>query len=458
LYADGRDTVVTLLCRCYVGSAILAGMTISRLWGKLRHPQTTARWRLTLLYGGMFLVCGAALLAVTYALVSHQITGGSGIENPPSPARASGGTNTPFIPPLPRGGVNPELPPPSLTTPPNVPAAVVRVLRSSAGQEFLRLVETQQQVHELNQLEIESAIALGIMTVVSGLLGWVVAGRVLRPVRRITATTQEISETNLHRRLDLAGPRDEFGMLAETIDSLLARLEAAFESQRRFVANASHELRTPLTTMRAALDVSIAKPHPSSDTRSLEASLREDLDQADRLLESFLVLARAQRRQLDETLVSLSHVVRDALNRQDEAIAVKQIELHSSLAPVCVEGSETLLERMVENLLDNAVRHNLPHGSVSVSCEADRETARLVVESDGSLLDQEAVGQLAQPFRRLGTERTGSQNGHGLGLSIVAAVAAAHGGELTLYAREQGGLGAEIALPVAHAHATATSA
>ncbi len=156
--------------------------------------------------------------------------------------------------------------------------------------------------------------------------------------------------------------------------------------------------------------------------------------------------------------MSLSHVVGDALNRQDEAIAVKQIELHSSLAPVSVEGSETLLERMVENLLDNAVRHNLPHGSVSVSCEADRETARLVVESDGSLLDQEAVGQLAQPFRRLGTERTGSQNGHGLGLSIVAAVAAAHGGELTLYAREQGGLGAEIALPVAHAHATATSA
>lgn len=434
-------------------------MTISRLWGKLRHPQTTARWRLTLLYGGMFLVCGAALLVVTYALVSHQITGGSGIENPPSPARASGGTNTPFIPPLPHSGVNPKLPPPSLTIPPNVPAGIVRVLRSSAGQEFLRLVETQQQVQELNQLEIESAIALGIMTIVSGLLGWVVAGRVLRPVRRITATTQEISETNLHRRLDLAGPHDEFRMLAETIDSLLARLEAAFESQRRFVANASHELRTPLTTMRAALDVSIAKPHPSSDARSLEASLREDLDQADRLLESFLVLARAQRRQLDEeTLVSLACVVGDALTRKDEAIAAKQIELHSSLAPACVEGSETLLERMVDNLLDNAVRHNLPHGSVSVSCEADRETARLVVESDGSVLDQEAVGQLAQPFRRLGSERTGSQNGHGLGLSIVAAVAAAHGGELTLYAREQGGLGAEITLPVAHAHAATTSA
>ena len=435
-------------------------MTISCLWGKLRHPQTTARWRLTLLYGGMFLVCGAALLAVTYALVSHQITGGSGIENPPSPARASGGTNTPFIPPLPHSGVNPKLPPPSLTIPPNVPAGIVRVLRSSAGQEFLRLVETQQQVQELNQLEIESAIALGIMTIVSSLLGWVVAGRVLRPVRRITATTQEISETNLHRRLDLAGPRDEFRMLAETIDSLLARLEAAFESQRRFVANASHELRTPLTTMRAALDVSIAKPHLSSDAggagcepaggpRPSRSPARELPGAGARAAPTAgrgdAGVARARRRTTRSP-------------DSDEAIAAKQIELHSSLAPACVEGSETLLARMVDNLLDNAVRHNLPHGFVNVSCEADRETARLVVESGGSVLDQEAVGQLAQPFRRLGTERTGSQNGHGLGLSIVAAVAAAHGGELTLYAREQGGLGAEITLPVAHAHATTTSA
>jgi signal transduction histidine kinase len=427
-------------------------MTISRLCGKLRHPQTTARWRLTLLYGGMFLVCGAALLAVTYALVSHQITGGSGIENPPSPLRASGGTNTPFIPPLPRGGQNPELPPPSLTIPPNLPAAVVRVLRSSAGQEFLRLVETQQQVQELNQLEIESAIALGIMTIAAGLLGWVVAGRVLRPLRTITATAQRISEGNLHRRLDLPGPRDELRTLADTIDALLARLEAAFESQRRFVANASHELRTPLTTMRTALDVALAKPQLSSQpqVRALDASLREDLDQADRLLESFLVLARAQRGALGEgTSVPLAQVVGDALARRGEAMAAKQIELQSTLDPARVEGSETLLARMVENLIDNAVRHNQPRGFINVTCEADREASRLVVESGGSVMDREAVGQLAEPFRRLGHERTGSQNGQGLGLSIVAAVAAAHGGELRLYARDRGGLGAEVTLPVA---------
>ena len=350
----------------------------------------------------------------------------------------------------PSGGNTVPLPPPNLTMP-TVPPAVRRILQSSAGQEFLRLVETQQRVDELHQLEIESAIALGIMAIVSGLLGWVVAGRVLRPLRTITATAQQISEGNLHRRLDLPGPRDELRTLADTIDGLLARLEAAFESQRRFVANASHELRTPLTTMRAALDVATAKPHLSSaQVRALDASLRADLDQADRLLESFLVLARAQRGELGEgTSVSLVAGRRRRSRQPREAIAAKQIELHSTVAPACVEGSETLLARMVDNLIDNAVRHNLSGGLINVTCDADQDTARLVIESGGPVLDGAAVAQLAEPFKRLGAERTGSQNGHGLGLSIVAAIAAAHGGELRLYAREQGGLGAEITLPVA---------
>ena len=420
--------------------------THASLGSRLHHPQTTVRWRLTLLYGGMFLVCGAALLAVTYALVSHQITGGESIELPSVPAGVDGGHTTP-----PSGRRAILLPRPDLQRP-TVPPAVRRFLNSSTLKEFLRRVEIQQRVDDLHQLEIESAVALGIMAILSGLLGWVVAGRVLRPLRTITTTAQEISETNLHRRLDLPGPRDELRTLADTIDSLLARLDAAFESQRRFVANASHELRTPLATMRAALDVSSAKPNLSaSQVKTLNASLRADLDEADRLLESFLVLARAQRGQLgEETSVLLARVVGDALVGRREAIAAKQIELRSNLAPACVAGSETLLTRMVDNLLDNAVRHNLPQGLINVTCEANLQTARLVVESGGSVLDQEAVGQLAEPFRRLGAERTGSpQNGHGLGLSIVAAVAAAHGGELTLYPREQGGLGAELTLPIA---------
>ena len=418
----------------------------------LRHPQSTVRWRLTLLYGGLFLVCGAALLAVTYALVSHGITGGAGIT-----FHGAGGGGI-KAPPFGAGAIPvPNLH--KLPIPPNVPAGVVRLMESSTGQEFLRLVETQQRVDELHQLEVESAIALGIMAIVSALLGWLVAGRVLRPLRTITATTQQISEDNLHRRLHLPGPRDELRTLADTIDALLARLEAAFESQRQFVANASHELRTPLTTMRTALDVAIAKPVLSSQPqiRALDASLREDLDQSDRLLESFLVLARAQRGALgEETSASLEQIVDDALASRSEAIAANQIELHSTLAPVWVKGSETLMTRMVDNLVDNAVRHNLLGGLINVTCDADQDTARLVIESGGPVLDRAAVAKLAEPFKRLGAERTGSHNGHGLGLSIVAAIAAAHGGELRLYAREQGGLGAEISLPVAPPAQTAT--
>jgi signal transduction histidine kinase len=317
----------------------------------LRRPQTTVRLRLTLLYGGMFLVCGAALLAVTYELVSHRITAGEGIELHRSPG---GGA--------PSGSGTSPLPRPTLTMP-NVPPGVLRILQSSAGQEFLRLFETEQQVSELHQLEIESAIALALMAIVSAGLGWVIAGRVLRPLRAITTATQRISEQNLHERLAIGGPPDELRRLADTIDGLLARLEAAFEAQRRFVANASHELRTPLTTMRTALDVALTKPQLSSQpqVQALDASLREDLDQADRLLESFLVLARAQRGALgEETSVSLANVVGDALASRGEAIAAKQIELHRNLAPACLAGSETLLARMVDNLIDNAVRHNLP--------------------------------------------------------------------------------------------------
>jgi signal transduction histidine kinase len=422
---------------------------IATLVSRLRHPQTTVRWRLTLLYGGLFLVCGAGLLAVTYALVSHSITGSGGVALH-RVGQGGGKTTTSGRDALSLSNPHLSLRRPSTAVDVQAPPAVRHVLESSAGQEFLGLVETQQRVDDLHELETESAIALGLMVILSAVLGWFVAGRVLRPLRTITATAQQISEENLHRRLALPGPRDELRTLADTIDSLLARLEAAFESQRRFVANASHELRTPLTTMRAVLDVAIAEPDASTQVRELDVNLREDLDQADRLLESFLVLARAQHGELsDKTQVSLTRVVGDTLARRADQITGKQIELHSILAPTCVEGSETLLERMVDNLIDNAVRHNPLRGDINVTCNADRETARLVIESGGSVLDGEAVSRLAEPFRRLGADRTGSQNGHGLGLSIVAAIVAAHGGKLALHAREPGGLGAEITLPAA---------
>ena len=381
--------------------------------GRLRLPGRSVRLRLTALYGGLFLICGVALLAVNYVLVRR--------------ATASS-VNAPFA----ADGVG-------------------RVPSFSQLGGLLARVQVHQHGVDLHQLLVQSGIALALMVLVSVALGWVVAGRVLLPLRMITARTREITEASLHERLALDGPADELRELADTIDGLLARLEAAFEAQRQFVANASHELRTPLAIMRTRLDVAIAKPEGvPAQTQALDAGLRKDLDRADRLLESFLALARAQSGTLtDRSEVSLDRIVLDALAAQRDRIVELRLDVQTALAPALVAGSETLLARMVENVIENAVRHNQPRGFITAACEQRGGAARLVVESGGPLLDERVVAQLAQPFRRLGVERTGSRNGHGLGLSIVAAIAAAHGGTLELHARPQGGLRVEIDVPSA---------
>jgi signal transduction histidine kinase len=390
-------------------------MTVTRkpapLLSRLRRPQTTVRWRLTLLYGALFLGCGAALLAITYALVVHATT------------------NHPLLSTF-LGRKFPEPLPPEV----------------KATSQFIR---SQQRISDLRQLEIESGIALAIMAIASMLLGWIVAGRVLRPLRTITTTTRQISENNLHQRLAIGGPHDELRQLAETIDGLLERLEVAFDAQRRFVANASHELRTPLAMMRTTLDVAVAKPEGvPSQTRALDAELRLDLDHADRLLESFLVLARAQHHELgDQNLVALEQLIPAALAARAGEITASEIAVHTELIPVRVLGSETLLTRMVENVIENAVRYNKPHGYIRIALASDAENARLTIDSAGVTLDDAVVAQLPQPFRRLGQQRTGSQNGHGLGLSIVAAITQAHGGALELHALPQGGLRVQLTLP-----------
>jgi signal transduction histidine kinase len=379
--------------------------------GKLVRPRrhvpsgSSVRLRLTALYGSLFLISGAVLLTITYLLVKNVTSPGHIISSP---------------------NLHPQTPNRG-----HLPTA--------ASQHFV----------DLHQLLVQSGIALAIMTVISAVLGWIVAGRVLAPLRTITAATRRISEENLHDRLAMAGPRDELTALADTIDGLLARLEAAFDAQRLFVANASHELRTPLALMRTTLDVAVAKPDGvPPQVRALDAELRDGLDHADRLLDSFLVLARAQHGTLtDQSPVAVDRIITAALATRAEAIAEKQIQLQTALAPIRVTGSELLLTRMIENVIENAVRHNHRNGLVHIAYEVDGDVARLVVDSGGPVLDQHNVTQLAQPFRRLGAERTRSQNGVGLGLSIVAAVAAAHGGSLELQARPQGGLRVQITLP-----------
>jgi len=282
-------------------------------------------------------------------------------------------------------------------------------------------------------------------------LAWLTAGRLLRPLRTITSRARDISARNLHERLALDGPQDELRELGDTFDQLLERLEAAFEAQRRFVANASHELRTPLATMRAIIDVAAAKPGPLSEpTRAMSERLRLELDQVDRLLDSLLSLARAEHGASGEPeVVFLDELVRSALVERAEAVALRQLRLSTEgLSEAPVLGSPTLLGRLVGNVIDNAVRHNLRGGWIRARTEADESLARLVVENSGAPLDAEELSTLAQPFRRLGPERTGSDAGLGLGLSIVSSIAAAHEGQLSLSPLVGGGMQVVVELPL----------
>ena len=300
---------------------------------------------------------------------------------------------------------------------------------------------------------IASLIALGIMVVVSAACGWFVAGRVLRPLRAMTAATRRISADSLHERLAVPGPRDELKDLGDTIDELLHRLEGSFAAQRRFVANASHELRTPLATMRAALDVAEAKPDPvPPQTIALAGRLRTELDTLEELLEGLLVLARAQHGALPgRSVLPLDYLVAAALARRRESIAGRNLTVEHvcGQAGIWVEGSRLLLRQMVDNVLDNAIGHNRDGGWIRITTVADGGSARLSVENGGDILDPVQVAELAQPFRRLGGERISRERGAGLGLSIVAAITETHRGSLELRARPEGGLRVAITVPLA---------
>jgi len=329
--------------------------------------------------------------------------------------------------------------------------------RGSAAQDRIAALQAQlDQAHaaQFQQLLVAAAVSLLVMLAVSAVLGRTVAGRVLRPLRAITATTRRISADNLHQRLAVTTPQDEVKDLADTIDALLERLDVAFAAQRRFAANASHELRTPLATMRAAIDVATAKPAPiPATTTALADRIRTELDRVDELLTGLLQLARIQHASPPEAVtVPVADLVSASLAARAADIADKGLTVHQRLdADALVHGSGTLLARMVDNVIDNAVTHNRRDGWIDAAASVRGATAVLVVETGGRRLDPDQVGRLAQPFQRLGAERTSAVPGSGLGLSIVAAVATAHHGRLDLTARPEGGLRVTIALPLAAA-------
>ncbi|MFD8527444.1 ATP-binding protein [Streptosporangium canum] len=385
---------------------------------KWRRPVRTVRLRFTVLYGAMFLLSGIGLLVITNLV-------------------GLGGTRTSQSAPS--------------GTPPVEPATL------AAATDRITWLQTQlSDTHaaQSRQLLIGSAVALVVMGVVSVVLGRVIAGRVLRPLRMITAATRRISADNLHERLAAQGPADEVKDLADTIDELLERLESSFDAQRRFVANASHELRTPLATMRASLDVALAKPEPiPAQTAVLADRLRTELDQVDRLLEGFLTLARTQHGALaDRTTLSLRQLANAALHARAADITTRRLAVAPAAAvddSAWTQGNRTLLTRMIDNVIDNAITHNHQGGWIRLASTTGARTAQLVVETGGRVLGQEQVDSLVRPFQRLSADRTHSGTGSGLGLSIVAAIAAAHGGTLDLQARPEGGLRVAISLPAA---------
>ena len=399
-----------------------------RVAPRIRLPRLgrgSVRLRLTVLYGVLFLVSGAILLAIAGGLVISR-------------------SSTEIAVPFHAANFRPVSTPTQLAR----ARAIIRHLQQQLSAQPL-----DSHAALSRNLFIASVFALGLMTVGAVAMGWVLAGRALRPVRLMTDATRQISAHNLNERLSVAGPADELKELGDTIDGLLARLEAAFNAQRRFVANASHELRTPLATMRASLDVAVAKPEGAPpQTVALATRLRAELDRIDALLEGFLVLARAQHRNLPgNAVVPLDYIVSAALSDQQAAIAARNLTVQHDAAPggAWVQGSQALLSRMVGNLVDNAICHNEDGGWIHVAAETQGERVRVVVENGGEVLDQRQVDELSRPFRRLEADRVGTDKGSGLGLSIVAAVAEAHGGRLDLQARPGGGLRACVELPAA---------
>jgi signal transduction histidine kinase len=450
----------------------------------LRWPRRTARIRLTALYSGLFLLTGAALAAITYVLFERATE-----YRPPAIPKIP---HTPAI-------ENLQLPSPLAKTLPQQydllqqqltrdqhqltqnlkqlaghPAGLFATQDQQLTRDQRQLTQDQHQftqavrqlaqsVHQLaqagtvqaaqraadaHQLLVNSGIALAIVAVLALLAGWLVAGRMLRPIRTITRTARRISSTHLHERLALDGPQDELKELGDTLDGLFARLEAAFEAQRHFVANASHELRTPLTAERTLLQVALDDPDTTiAAWRSTAQEVLASSDEQARLIEALLTLASSETGLNGREPVDLATTVSATLaglQPETDQFGIRMAELTE---PATLDGDCLLIERLVANLLTNAVRHNVAGGRVEVVTGAKDGRAVLSVTNTGPVIPLAEVDRLFQPFQRLDRRRANYTDGHGLGLSIVRAIATAHDAAITAHPLPDGGLCVSVSFP-----------
>ncbi|MEV0779554.1 HAMP domain-containing sensor histidine kinase [Streptomyces sp. NPDC050433] len=383
----------------------------------------TIRIRLTLLYGGMFLIAGILLLSIIYLLAAQAINEGSELT-------------------LKVTGVNVQL------TSPTCPGLNEAVNNDQLNGSLKACMSAQRQ-QALDDLLTRSLFALTGLSIIAFAFGYAMAGRVLSPLGRITRTARRVVGSDLSRRIELDGPDDELKELADTFDEMLERLERAFTAQQRFVANASHELRTPLAINRTLLEVHLSDPAAPVELQQLGRTLLATNERSEQLVEGLLLLARSDNQLVERKPVDLAEVATRAVDQTRGEAEAKGVEIRGECQPAVVQGNGVLLERIALNLVQNAVRYNIKEeGWVEVTTTVQHGEAVLLVSNTGPVVPAYEIDNIFEPFRRLRTERTGSDKGVGLGLSIARSVARAHGGRIIAEPREGGGLVMRVTLPV----------
>ncbi|MGW2616696.1 sensor histidine kinase [Streptomyces sp. NPDC001500] len=383
----------------------------------------TIRIRLTLLYGGMFLIAGIMLLSIIYLLAAQALHEGSGQAF--TVTGSDFDVNSPTCPQL---------------------GAASNQAQFSA---FLKQCDAVQRQHALDDLLSRSLLALLGLAIIAFAFGYAMAGRVLSPLGRITRTARAVAGSDLSRRIELDGPDDELKELADTFDDMLERLQRAFTAQQRFVGNASHELRTPLAINRTLLEVHLSDPGAPVELQQLGKTLLATNERSEQLVEGLLLLARSDNQIVERKPVDLAEVAEQAVDQVHGEAAAKGVVIRGEQKSAVVQGNGVLLERIALNLVQNAVRYNVPEGGwVEVTTDVRHGQAVLVVSNTGPVVPAYEIDNLFEPFRRLRTERTGSDKGVGLGLSIVRSVARAHGGHIVAEPREGGGLVMRVTFPV----------
>ena len=393
---------------------------------RVHRPRRTARLRLTVLYAGaVFLACGTTVVAFTYLLYSLL--------------------NRPTV-------QQPVLHQDFSTRRGKVPVAAVQGAQAASPAATIHVAGLGQIALDKQQVLVVAAIALAVIAVAAAAIGWLIAGRVLRPLRTITAAARRISASSLHERLAMHGPDDELKELADTLDSLFTRLEASFDAQRRFAANASHELRTPLTRERTLLQVTLANPAATTDTwQAVSRDLLASNAEQEHLIEALLTLASSEAGPGEREPADLAAITSEALAAVRPAIGRMDLRIQTAIEPAALDGDPLLVQQLAANLIDNAVRHNIPGGDIQITTKTSHVGAVLSVTNSGQVIPSAEVDRLFQPFQRLGPRPVRRDGGHGLGLSIVRAIATAHGATIAAQPRPGGGLAIDVTFPRAQA-------